>query len=416
MRHMHAFLPGRRAESRDEFVGVWLMDKNYDVIIIGAGPAGTITAKLCAEKDLKVLVLEKRQEIGAPKRCAECLGHDDLVRLGYTGKERFVAQTIKSSYVFSPDGTPIEIRGPTPGYILERKVFDKFLAYDAAKAGAKIYTKAEVFDLIRSSGMISGVRAIYNGEQKDIHGKIIVSAEGIESKIARLAGLPTRNTRKTASSGYQYEMAGIDLKDPDKILIYVGNDVAPIGYVWIFPKGEHIANVGIGITRDNGKTAKYYLDRWIDSKPEIKKGSIIEENSGGIPIGGLLESMTRDNFLAIGDSAHQVHPLHGGGLTESSFAAAIAAKVITDAIKSNDTSNKALDAYNRQWWKERGVKLQTGEKILKILERFTDADFNLVVRSLKGEDLFDIFDGKPHKFVKILMKNPRLATLVKYIK
>ena len=392
------------------------MDQKYDVIIIGAGPAGTITAKVCAENGLKVLVLEKRPEIGAPKRCAECLGHDDLLRLGYTGKERFVTQRITSSYVFSPDGTSIEIRGPTSAYILERKVFDKFLAYAAAKAGAKIYTKAEVFDLIRSDGMISGVRVIYNGEQKDIHARIIVSAEGIESKITRLAGLPTRNTLKTVSSGYQYEMAGIDLKDPDKIQVYMGNDIAPLGYLWIFPKGDHIANVGIGITRDSGKTAKYYLDRWIDSRPEIKKGSIIEENSGGIPIGGLLESMTTDNFLAIGDAAHQVHPLHGGGLIESSFAAVIAAKVITGAIKSNDASNKALDAYNRQWWKERGVKLETGEKIVKILERFTDADFNLIAKSMKGEDFFDIFEGKPHKLIKILLKNPRLATLVKYIK
>lgn len=392
------------------------MDKNYDVIIIGAGPAGTITGKLCAENGLKVLILEKRPEIGAPKRCGECLGHDDLLRLGYTGKERFIAQAITSSLLFTPDGNSLEIRGPAVGYILERKVFDKFLAYDAAKAGAKIYTKAEVFDLIRSGGSISGVRVIYNGEEKDIRGKVIVSAEGIESKIVRIAGLPAKNTRRTVASGYQYEMAGIDLKDPDKLHIYIGNKIAPVGYIWVFPKGSHMANVGIGITREDDRTAKYYLDSWISSKPEIEKGSIIEENAGGIPLGGLLESMTCDNFLAIGDAAHQVHPLHGGGLTESSFAAAIAAKVITEAIKSNDTSNKALDAYNRLWWKERGEKLKIGDKILRILEKFSDSDLNLVANSLKGEDVFDIFEGQAHKLAKIFLKSPRLATLVKYIK
>lgn len=393
------------------------MEDKYDVIVIGAGPAGTVTARKCAEKGLNVLVLEKRAEIGAPKRCAEGLGHPDLVRLGYTGKERFIAQTIKCGLFVAPNGKSQELPGKTGGgYILERKVFDKFLAYDAAKAGVKIYTKADVIDLIKKNRIITGVRVIYNGEQRDISGKIIVAADGVESKISRLAGLPTKNTLSSIDSGHQYEMANIDLEDSHKSIFYFGNEIAPRGYIWIFPKGEHIANVGIGIGGNSDKSAKYYLDRWIKSQPHINKGSIIEENSGGIPIGAFLKSMTADNFLAVGDAAHQVNPLHGGGLAESSHSAELASKVIVDAIESGDTSNAALDSYNRLWWDKRGKGLQKTEKIVKLAEKLTDAELNMIPESFTGKDIVDIVNGKIHKVINILLKNPRLAILAKHLK
>ena len=392
------------------------MEQKYDIIIIGAGPAGTVTGKLCAKKGLKVLILEKRPEIGAPKRCAEGMGQPDLERVGYTGKERFVTQEINGGIVITPNGGTIELPPRHGGYIIERKVFDKFLAYDAAKAGAKIYTKAHVFDLIWTNNKIAGVKLTYNGEQKDIYGKIVVAADGVESKIARIAGLPSGNTLKTLESGYQYEMANIEIADPHKIYTYLGNNIAPRGYIWVFPKGSHIANVGIGIGNCDEKTAKYYLDKWIASKPGISKGSIIEENSGGIPIGGFLDSMTKDNFLAIGDAAHQVNPLHGGGLAEASFSAQIAADVMNDAIKSNNTSNIALDRYNKLWWEKGGNNLKKVEKLVHLLERITDSEMNLTQSSFSGQDIINLTEGKLHHLIKIMLKNPRLATLVKYLK
>ncbi|MFH1432624.1 MAG: NAD(P)/FAD-dependent oxidoreductase [archaeon] len=393
------------------------MDQKYDVIIIGAGPAGTITARRCAEHGLKVLVLEKRPEIGSPKRCAEGIGlSENLFKLGYTGKERFVNQTINASMIFAPNGHSIEIAAHPHGFIIERKVFDKFLAYDAAKSGAKIYTKADVIDLIRTGGMISGVKVIYNGEQKEISGRIIVSAEGVESKIARLAGLKTKNTLRTIEPGYQYEMANIDLKDPHKVCIYLGSSIAPRGYIWIFPKGSHIANVGIGACVKDEKTAKYYLDRWIETQPGIKKGSIIEENAGAIPIGGFLKSMTTDNFLAVGDAAHQVNPLHGGGLEESAYSAEIAAEVINEAIFTGDTSQKTLNKYNGLWYKKRGNTLSNVEKIVNILEKLTDSDMNMLADTITPQDICDLLNGKIHKAIKIFLKYPKLATLIRHIK
>ncbi len=388
------------------------LDNSYDVVIVGAGPGGSITARDCAKAGLKVLLLEKRPEIGAPKRCGEGVGFEVLERLGYTGNERFVAQRINGTFAFAPNGKRVEIPGGEGGYILERKVFDKWIAYDAANAGAKVISNAEVIDLIKNNGKVSGVVVLYNGEKLKISSKIVVAADGVESKIAKIAGLNTLSTTLNMTSGYQYEMAGMSFEDSQKIQVYLGPSIAPGGYVWIFPKGKTIANVGIGILAQNdGKTAKHYLDKWIDSMPSLKMCSIIEENSGGIPIGNFLKKMTADNFIAVGDAAHQVNPIHGGGLAEATFAGQIAAKVIARAINEGDTSEKNLDEYNKLWWGTRGKSLQKLEKVIYAFFKFTDDDINKIMDSLDGDGFLRIFAADLPFCAKLLMKNPKLVGL-----
>lgn len=389
-----------------------MFDSNYDVVIVGAGPGGSVTARDCAKAGLNVLLLEKRPEIGAPKRCAEGLALDALERLGFTGREKFAAQRVLGGVLFAPNGEKIEIPGGKGGYVLERKLFDKQLAYDAAKAGAKVIAKAEVVDIIKKDGKIAGVVVDYYGDKIDVSAKVVVAADGVESKVAKEAGFDTHSTLNAMASGYQYEMAGIDIEDPKMLYFYIGVDVAPGGYIWIFPKGSHIANVGIGIiAKNDGKTAKYYLDKWVCSMPSIRKGSIIEENSGGIPLGNFLKTMTADNFLAVGDAAHQVNPIHGGGLAEATYAGQIAAKIIAKAIKSGDTAAKNLDDYNKIWWKERGIHLAKLEKIVNAIFKLTDEDINRVADSLDGNGLLKILDGDLVFSAKTLMKNPKLAGL-----
>lgn len=386
----------------------------YDVVVVGAGPGGSITARECARKGLKVLLLEKRQEIGAPKRCAEGVNADTIKRLGFSGNERFIAQEMDGAQVYSPDGTRISTP-PAKGFILERKVFDKFLAYAAARAGAKVCAKADAVDLIKENGKVSGVVVNYGGEIFKIRSKMVVAADGVESKIARLAGLKTVALPKYYTSGYQYEMAGIRIEDPRKTYFYFGQSIAPGGYIWIFPKGADIANVGIGISSNNERTAKGYLDSWISKNPDVARGSIIEENAGGIPIGGFLEKMTADNLLAVGDAAHQVNPVHGGGLNESTFAGALAAEVISKAIEKGDTSSSGLDEYNKRWWKERGEKLKKLRKVVDVIEKLEDGDMNLVAKSLKSSDITLITNGDLKTILKMFMKNPRLLKFAKYL-
>ena len=231
-----------------------------------------------------------------------------------------------------------------------------------------------------------------------------------------MAGLNTTNKTNNMAPGFQYELAGIKVKDEKKQYFFIGNDIVPRGYIWLFPKGKTVANVGIGLVEPKEKTAKEYLDDWIKTQPELKNSSIIEVNSGGIPIGGLLDNMVLDNFMIVGDAAHQVNPLHGGGIGEAAKAGEIAGNVAIKAIKACDTSQKALDEYNKVWWTEHGEKLKKIEKYRKIYtDKLTDRDITIIFESINGEMVSELARGRgAEKLIKIMLKNPKLVMLARH--
>ncbi len=371
------------------------IENEYDVVIVGCGPAGSGTAKMLAEKGISVIALDRNNEIGAPKRCGEGLSANSVKRLGLKIPRQCIAHDIEGAVAYAPNGKKITVKfAGTKGHVLERKMFDKWLAGEAARAGAKIIAKSNVYDLIKNNGYISGVKADIMGDKVEIKSRVVVAADGAESTIMRMAGFRGKNPR-LVDTGFQYEMDGIDIEKPDMIHLYFGNKIAYRGYVWIFPKGKSRANVGIGISGlGSTKTAKQFLDEWIASKKELSKGSIIEVNAGCIPVGGLLENMVGNGLVGVGDAVSQVNPIHGGGIAESLKASCIAADVIAEAVRKNDVSAKQLSAYNKIWWKECGERLKRVEKVRELFEKMSDDELNDLAEVLSGEDLADMAHGK----------------------
>ena len=400
-----------------------MINKNTsaDVVVIGAGPGGSSVAFNCAKAGLNVILLEKLQQIGLYKRCAEGLSLGSLKiieeNLGTKIPQKCIAQIINGAIVYAPNGKSVIIDfEENAGAIMERKIFDKWLAYQASKEGAYVQAKTNVYDIIKENDFIKGVKAEFEGEKFEIKSKITVAADGVESIIARKAGLNTTNQLINIDSGFQYEMSNLKIEDPNKIYLWFGNKIAPRGYVWLFPKGKDIANVGIGVAMSE-KPAKYYLDKFIENHPEIfENSSILEINAGGIPVGGFLENMVLNGFLVVGDAAHQVNPIHGGGLKEATVAGKIAANAIVNAIKKNDFSEKILFEYNKMWWKERGDSLKKVEKLRHVVEKLSDNDFNMLAEQLTGDDLVEFSRGsRLNVLAKILMKKPSLLKLAKYL-
>ncbi len=390
------------------------VEKEYDVVVVGAGPAGSSVSRVCAEKGLHVLTVEKRQEIGSPKRCGEGLSRSAVERMGIEVKETWKVRTIKGASVYAPNGKKITVDFDGPeGWVIERKTFDKYLARLASKAGAKIITKTEVVDVEREGdGVVVKMRSC--GEEFEVRCKVLVACDGIESRIARMLGINTTLPLSDIASCAQFEMTGIDI-DPDRIELYFGNEVAPGGYAWIFPKGEDTANVGIGVRKPfSEKHALSYLKDFIRSMESLRNGSVIEMNSGGVPVGGFLERMSDDNFVIVGDAAHQVNPIHGGGIAESYVAGRIAGEVISEAFEKGDFSRNSLSEYDSEWWKERGEKLKKILKLRQVVEKLTDEELNWLADYLKGEELVDFARASGlKKLAFILMKKPRLVTLAK---
>jgi geranylgeranyl reductase family len=362
------------------------MKSEYDVVVIGAGPAGSIAAKTAAQKGLSVLMIEKRQEIGDPVRCAEGVSKIWL-RKHIEPDHRWICADVKGSRIYSPDGTMIEmaeeIAGGEVGYVLERKIFDRALAYESAKAGAEVMVKTRATDLIMENGFVKGVKVMHLGETYDIKAKIVIGADGVESKVGRWAGIDTSIKPVDLETCAQYLMSGTGI-DQNYCYFYIGNEVAPAGYVWIFPKGNDLANVGIGIlgSKSGEKNAVYYLDEFV--KKNYPNASILEMDVGGVPVCGSIEKTIANGLMLVGDAARQSDPITGGGIINAMEAGKIAGEVAYKAISKGDVSTKALKEYEDKWRTTIGYEIDNSLIVKNTFTSFTDKEINSLAHSLEG--------------------------------
>ncbi|MDK2912633.1 MAG: digeranylgeranylglycerophospholipid reductase [Methanolobus sp.] len=362
------------------------MKDQYDVIVVGAGPAGSIAAKTAAMKGLNVLMIEKRQEIGDPVRCAEGVSKVWL-RKHIEPDHRWICADVKGSRIFSPDGTMIEmaeeIAGGEVGYVLERKIFDRALAYESAKAGAEVMVKTRATGLIIENGFVRGVRLMHLGEEREVRSKLVIGADGVESKVGRWAGIDTSLKPADLETCAQFLMSGTGI-DQNYCYFYLGNEIAPCGYIWIFPKGEDLANVGIGIlgNKSGKKHAVDYLKDFVGQKfPDAK---ILEIDVGGVPVSGSIERTIANGLMLVGDAARQSDPITGGGIINAMEAGKIAGEVAYEAISRNDVSTSMLELYEKRWRQTIGLEIDNSLIVKDVFVSFTDKEINSLAHSLEG--------------------------------
>jgi len=166
------------------------MRSDYDVVVVGAGPSGSVAARLAAEGGLKVLLIEKRQEIGVPVRCAEAIGAD-LSRPFLDYDPRWVDATIRAFEVHNSCGQAVRLPPAEPTLVVNRKVFDYQLALKAARAGAEVRTSTVAVGLVIENNSVKGVMIESLGHVETISARLVVAADGTESQVARWAGLKT---------------------------------------------------------------------------------------------------------------------------------------------------------------------------------------------------------------------------------
>lgn len=365
-----------------------------DILVIGAGPAGSSTAKHAALNGAEVILIDKKSEIGAPKRCAEGVSKEGLKKLKIEPSSRWVTKELSGVLMKAPNGTSVwlnekKVKLPEAGYILERKVFDKHMAMDAARAGAKIMVKTLATGLRREEDSLI-VTAETMGEEFEVKAKIVIGADGPESRVGRWAGLKTTIKPKNMESCAQFEMAGVKMDDPNSIEFHFGS-VAPGGYAWLFPKGDDIANVGLGIlTTETDKSAYQHLLEFVENCPATQNAQPVELNIGGDPVGGMLNELVTDNFMIVGDAASQVNPLTGGGIISAMEAGLYAGQVAALAIKEGDCSKARLIKYQERCEENIDKKFKRDLKVKEYLLSLSDEELNSIAEAFQDIELDNI--------------------------
>ncbi|RLG91343.1 MAG: hypothetical protein DRO36_04455 [Candidatus Hecatellales archaeon] len=376
--------------------------ENYDIVVVGAGPAGLMAARKAGEKNVRVLLVEKQSMLGV-KACGEAVSTRTITDAEIQPSQKFISNKVKGAFIYAPDEKKrVEIFSEElgQGYILEKPAFLRELAYHAAKNNVDFWVNSEVLDVLKN-GENYIVKVKKFGKILEVKTKIVLGCDGVNSTVAK---------KFFSREGYrlisciQYRMVNCRFEDPHALECYLGREVAPLGYVWVFPKTENVGNVGIGV---RGAPAKPYLDKFIEKHPEkFGKAKIVEVQAAPVPVSGQIEKIVDGGVMVCGDAAGQVIPLTGGGIHSSIVAGKVAGEVAAEFLGGK---TKSLEEYPKRYtyWTKR---IRDSLKALKVIEKLTDRELNQLADVLSGTDVVDLASGIDVRRVALkLLKHPYFA-------
>lgn len=394
------------------YANLTLMD--FDCIVVGGGPAGLIASKEMASAGCSVCVIEEHQEIGYPVKCSGLFSVSGLKELGIKLDSSVVAATIKGGKFYSPSGSEILAYSDVErARVVERKMFDKHLAREAIRAGAKIKLRTRVTDIKTDDGGVSVKTNGLDGEEV-FKSRLLIGADGISSNVARWSNIKT-GPRKVVSCA-QIEVESADVES-DVAEMYFGREYAPNFYAWIMPKGD-VYEVGVGSSGSKhtplALLKKFMTEHPIASK-KIQSKSMLEVNIGGIPL-GYPEETVGQRTMIIGDAAGQVKSSTGGGVITGGIAAKIAGKAAVKAIGEEDFSKEFLKReYEERWKAELGTDLQVHSALRDMFDGLSDKELDNLFEIAIEENISKLMTkfqdtDRPIEFIKELMKNERMLS------
>ncbi|MHC1632020.1 MAG: geranylgeranyl reductase family protein [Methanotrichaceae archaeon] len=359
--------------------------EEYDVAVIGAGPAGSMAAKYAAENGSSTLLLEEHPSVGWPVQCAGLLGikaiEESEIKLG-----RFAIRSVHGATVYSPNKHRVSFRAEEKkGWVVDRRLFDRALLSEAIRSGADFRICSPVTDLVQERGR-SLLTVGYEDNRWQVEAKVVISAEGVKAMIARQAGI---ESPEVILSSAQVEIP-FQIEDPDKVEIYLSEKLAPGLFAWAIPTHDGAARIGLSCQRN----AYQHLDDLLSSEfiQSRLKGGPVDLVIGGLPI-GLPKSTVTDGLMVVGDAAGQVKPTSGGGIYTGLVCAKIAGEVAAAAAEENDSSATRLREYEKRWRASIGRELNLGMKVHNIMNKMTDKERDQILSHLeKKKNLIEIIE------------------------
>ena len=387
---------------------------SVDVLVVGAGPAGSTMAERLARQGHQVLVIEEHGRVGYPVQCAGLVSRRVL---DLAGTPKIVRRPVHGATVYSPSLRSITFRAAEPrAYVIDRAGLDIALAEKAAKAGAVFETETRFDGVVATANGSVRARVTRGGTiSGEVEAKLVVGADGVASSVARAFRLRRPVEILPAFEAEFPESPG----DPDLVEVYLGNLIAPGLFGWWIPDGAGGARVGVASNAD-GTSARVYYEHLL-AQIARRYGEPLRNPTSylvsGIPIGEL-PRISGPRVVLVGDAAAQPKPLSGGGIFTGMRAAELAAEVVHGGLIEGDLSAARLSRYDDAWRLEFGDEFDKARYLRRLFLKFTDRELEAILEALKEAGTtetivaFGDIDFPTHVVRRLLRQSPSLLRLL----
>lgn len=335
----------------------------YDVVVVGAGPAGTAAAGRAASLGLSTLVLEEHATIGHPVQCAGLLsiGAFDECRVS----DRCVQNRVSGARVVSDLGGEVSFdAGETKAVVVDRGELDREMAVAAADAGAELRLKTPVL-------RVDGDRVVTGGPSAgEVRFGILIAADGPKGTVARSLGMARAPLYLAGSQ------ADVMIETPvDTRYVEIHPNAAPDFFAWRIPVSDRVVRVGLCGETEVPELFERYLARW--------PGRVVHRATGVIPLGTMPRTYGR-RTLFVGDAAGMAKPTSGGGVYTAVRAGRYAAKTAATCLEAGDVSDRALSAYEARWKADFGREIALGYRLILARRRLTPDEVDRLLRAFSS--------------------------------
>lgn len=303
-----------------------------DVLVVGAGPAGSTCAWELSKRGAKVILVDFKRAVGVPVQCAEFVPAQLFNSFPQLFTDKAIAQRVEKMIHFTPWGDVVEMS--SPGYVLNREVFDSHIAQLAVKEGAQLFLRC-IF--LGFQDGVCLVEEIDTRRRFAVDADMVVGADGPRSRVAKLTGGGCSHFLTTAQ-------VTLPLRVPLKDLLIYFREYIPGGYGWVFPKGS-VANVGVGLDPAFGINVMEALRTFLKEllKEKVVEEKVLKRTGGWIPADGLIRPV-RGKVLLVGDAGGFCHPITGGGIANAVMSGSMAGKALAEG-KPEEFQEEAEDVF-----------------------------------------------------------------------
>ncbi|MHA1686572.1 MAG: NAD(P)/FAD-dependent oxidoreductase [Candidatus Heimdallarchaeaceae archaeon] len=386
-----------------------------ELLIVGGGPAGLLSAISSAKKRIEVKLFESKNAIGEHEHCAGLLSIEGLKKIGLSRLPDEVIQNrkVRGALIYSESGEELCVaKQSSHAYVVNRSNFDRHLATLAEDKGVRIVLDSRIKYVRRTeNSILLQLGKKQNHEQ--ISGKVVILAEGRYPHLNSQIKLPTPSRNKIVFAS-QHIVEGVNDLNEEYVELYLTQKYAPGFFAWVIPMDENRAKIGLAAqTQQVSHLLRAFYKKHPLITHRLKSAHIIKKMSGAIPLGSFIKRTYTYRALVVGDAAGQTKPTTGGGVIFGGIAAQIAGDIAAEAILKDNFSLRLFAQYEKKWKKEFKRELQKMYFIRQYLNSLDDEEINKLIRLLRDPKIQKKFQLKgdvdaQSRIVISLLSSPKL--------